>query len=157
MKEIWKPIQNYKGLYEISNFGYVKSLIKSWICGKGTLYKKGVTILKYGIDGHGYRMVSLHKNKKKKTYMISHLVWDHFGDKPRNGRKLQVDHIKEKWNDRIDNLQLLNQRENISKGFVQNGKKSSKYSGICWNKASKKWSSQIQINHKSKHLGFFYN
>lgn len=30
MKEIWKPIKDYEGLYEISNFGNVKILARNY-------------------------------------------------------------------------------------------------------------------------------
>ena len=77
-------------------------------------------------------------------------------NKPRNGMILQIDHvIPDKTNNRIDNLQLLSQRENTSKGYIQNGKKTSQFTGISWHKQNKKWIAHIQINKKLKHLGYF--
>ena len=145
MKEIWKPIENYEDLYEISNYGYVKSL--HW--GRKR-------ILKANLTGKGYFYIRLCKNGKQKMYKMSHLVWDHFGDKPRNGHLLQVDHIKEKWNDRIDNLQLLSNRQNVSK-WHKAQKTSSKYIGVSWNKLAKSWIARIRIDKKYKHLGCFDN
>ena len=29
MKEVWKPIHNFEGLYEVSNYGNVKALARS--------------------------------------------------------------------------------------------------------------------------------
>ena len=41
MIEEWKDIIGYKGLYQISNLGNVKSLKREYICGKGRKdYKK---------------------------------------------------------------------------------------------------------------------
>lgn len=140
-EEVFKSIKDYEGLYKVSDFGLVKS-------------KDGI-ILKNRIDKDGYLRVNLRKNGKMKTYMISHLVWDHFGDRPRNGHALQVDHIKEKWNNRIDNLQLLTNRQNVSKGFIQNGKKTSKYTGVCWGKDKNKWIVAIRENNKKIYLGSF--
>ncbi len=157
-REIWKPVKNYEDLYELSNYGKIKSLAKEWVCGiNDVVHKKKKTILKFGIDGSGYCMVVLCKNGKLETCMISHLVWDHFGDRPRNGHILQVDHIKGKQNDRIDNLQLLANRQNTSKGHLQNGKKTSIYTGVSWYNIYKKWRAQIYINDKNKSLGYFKN
>ena len=148
LKEELKPIQDYKGLYEISNYGYVRSFKR-----KGNWKDR---ILKGGINWRGYRMVGLYKDGKHKTYKMSLLVWDHFGDRPRNGHLLQVDHKdNNKQNDRIDNLQLLTDRENTSKGYLQNGKKTSRFTGVCWDKSSKKWVAKIYINNKRKVLGYF--
>ena len=147
MKEVWKPIEGYEGLYEISNYGEVKSF-----------YGKKERILKYGIDSGGYSFVNLFKNGKVKTYQVSHLVWDHFGDRSRNGRKLQVDHINNnKQKNWIINLQLLTNRENTSKGYIQNGGTSSQYIGVSWSKCAKKWVAQILTDGKRKYLGLFKN
>ncbi len=150
MKEIWKSIKSYEGLYELSNYGYVKSLKRKWVLND--------IILKAGLDINGYFYVILCKSGKVKAHKISLFVWDHFGDRPRNGRKLQVDHIdNNRQNDRIDNLQLLTNRQNISKGISQNGKTLNKYIGITWHNQSKKWYARIEINGKQKHLGSFNN
>ncbi len=144
MEEQWKDIEGYDGLYQISNFGRVRS------------FKRGkIRYLKNGIDVWGYYRVSLHKNGKQKSLRIHRLVWDHFGDSKRNGRILQVDHINnDKSNNRIDNLQLLSTRENVSKHYLRTDK-SSKYVGVCWHKNNNNWTAVIHINGKQKHLGCF--
>ena len=145
MKEIWKDIEGYDGDYQISNFGVVKSFKKC----RGT----NIRILKSKIDRDGYLNVCLHKNKKVKTLHIHRLVWDAFGDSPRKGRTLQIDHIdNNKNNNRIDNLQLLSSRENITKVKLYYNK-SSKYTGVTWDKSRNKWLSRIKINEKHIHLG----
>ena len=35
-KEIWKDIEDYKGLYQVSNLGRVRSLERTFRKGKGT-------------------------------------------------------------------------------------------------------------------------
>jgi hypothetical protein len=137
MEEIWKDIEDHNE-YKISNFGRVKSF---------KLSKNG-KILK--ITNEEYKKCSI----DKKTFRVHLLVWDHFGDKQRNGRILQVDHIdNDKSNNRIDNLQLLNNRENSSKRFVKN--KSSKFIGVS--KIRNKWVSRIRIKNKIIILGYFYD
>ena len=156
LKKEWKSIKDYEGSYEISNYGEVKSLAKQWIAGKGGIRKKKDTIMKVGINGDGYCYINLCKNGKQKSYKISLLVYDHFGKGKRNGMILQVDHINNnKLIDRIDNLQLLTARQNAMKGFIQNGKKTSKYTGVCWYEKYKQWRAYIKIDKKQKPLGYF--
>ena len=155
-RERWKPIKNYEGLYEISNFGYVKSLAREWINNLGKFCKKDDKILKNRLGTDGYFNVVLCKNGKTKTYRTHHLVYDHFGKRKRNGRVLQTDHIDgNKTYNWIGNLQLLSQRQNLSKGHLQNGKKTSQFSGVHWNEKDKRWRAQIWVDEKQKHLGNF--
>ena len=141
--ETWKPIKFYENIYNISNFGRVKNI-------------KTGRILKYGINSCGYKLVTL-CNKTQKAFKIHLLVYDAFGEEKRNGRLLQVDHKDEsKLNNHIDNLQLLNNRENTTK-YQLTQKRSSKYAGVYWNKKAKKWLAQIRINDKRKYLGLFDN
>jgi len=153
--EIWKPIKNYEGLYEISNYGRVKSLAKSWIAGFNTIRTKPTTVLREMINNHGYKQVILSGNGKRKTIKISLLIWDHFGDKPRNGRKLQVDHIDNiKTHDWIWNLQLLSQVDNLIK-YHKAQTYTSKYIGVIFRDDMQKWIAEIQLEKKKYHLGSF--
>lgn len=150
-----KPIKGYEGLYSVSNYGYVISLAKTWEAGRG-VFSRGEIVLHGAINSNGYPIVNLCKNGKQKTIKIHHLVWDHFGDKLRNGMISQLDHIDNiKANPRIDNLQLLTQRANCSKGIIHRGGTSSKYIGVSWHKLYKKWIASIRIKGKPKHLGYF--
>lgn len=54
MEEIWKDIQGYEGLYQVSNLGRVKSLGRS---GKGCSLEDRV--LKPMINDDGYELVNL--------------------------------------------------------------------------------------------------
>ena len=156
MKEIWKPIKDYEGLYEISNFGRVKSCAKEWVSGMGTIKRKDETILKQSFNDCGYLHISVCKDGKQKTLRIASLVWDNFGIGKRNGWKLQIDHIDaDKTNNKITNLQLLTARNNVSKQKKQSNKKSSsKYIGVCKTKEGK-YSSHIGIKGKHLYLGCY--
>lgn len=147
-KEEWKFVTGYEGLYMVSNWGRVKSMNY-----KNTGKEQ---ILKPGKNQSGYLQVHLSKKVIKKIYAIHCLVWDAFGDRPRNGRILQVDHIdNNKENNCIENLQLLNCRDNTSKRSL-NKYKTSTYSGVSIHKRSNnKWQAQININGKKKYLGIF--
>lgn len=57
---------------------------------------------------------------------------------------------------------LDNRRENLrdasasqNQGNMRPRGGSSQYKGVSWRKKSKKWTAQIQINKKLKHLGYF--
>ncbi len=147
MKEIWKDINGYEGLYQISDLGRVKSIKRH-----GTLGG----ILKSENMSKGYCRVKLYKNCKGKKYLIHCLVWDIFNGI--NRENLTIDHIDNtKNNNCINNLQLLTNRKNVSKGHLDNGNKSSQYVGVCWNKLGKKWAASIYINGNHKYLGLFDN
>ena len=153
--EIWKDIKNYEGIYQVSNFGRIRSIkrkAKTWH-GSRTVRERILTPI---FDYHYYQ-VGLYGKGRCKNIKIHTLVWDYFGDKKRNGRKLQIDHIdNDKTNNHIDNLQLLSNRENVSKGKLQHPK-TSKYTGVHWNKQIKRWIARIQINGIPKHLGCYEN
>ena len=143
MKEIFKNITGYETRYQISNLGNVKSLRKN-------------LVLRPQINSCKYIVVSLWKEgDNKKTHSVHHLVWDAFGDSPRNGRKLQVDHIdNNKHNNRVDNLQLLTNRENSIKYFKSvKHTRTSKYLGVT--KFRNLWVSQMSVGKKHITLGHF--
>ena len=120
LNEIWKPIKGYEGLYEVSNFGRIKSL------------KFGKErILKGSKDKYGYYHISLSDiNKKYKSFLVHRLVAEHFLDKPDNCN--EVNHKDEnpqnniytnlEWCDRKYNCNYGTRNERISKN--NRGKKS---------------------------------
>ena len=67
-----------------------------------------------------------------------------------------VDHIDNNpSNNKIGNLRKLTNSQNCMNSKSRKG--SSKYKGVSWDKSINKWRSQIQINGKKKHLGYFIN
>ena len=103
ISEVWKPIPNYEGLYEVSNIGRVRSLFR---------YKK---ILKPSQITNGYLTVELWKNKQRKRIGIHRLVAMCFCENPDN--KPFVNHIDEtKTNNCADNLEWVTHIENCNYG-----------------------------------------
>lgn len=154
LTEQFKPIECYEGLYEISNFGRVKSLAKEWYGGFGKR-KKGETILSPAINSSGYLCVVLCNKSINKSVQIHQLVWDAFGDSKRNGGKLQIDHIDEnKINNNIENLRLVTQRENVSKNRLLI-KNSNFPTGVSQHIKTKQYYTRIMINNKIHSLGYY--
>jgi SET domain-containing protein len=143
MNEIFKDIPDYEGIYQVSNLGNVKSIRN----GKEKILSKRIT-------SRGYVLCSLFKNGELKQIQAHQLVAITFlGHKP-DGHKIVVDHIdNNKLNNRLDNLQLISQRENI----LKDRKSKSKYTGVVWHEKAKKWMARIKFYGKSKYLGLFKN
>lgn len=69
MREEWKPIQGFEGLYEISNRGEVRSLPKSNTFGQNTRKTDGKILV---IDAKG--KVSLSRKATRKAYFVAELM-----------------------------------------------------------------------------------
>lgn len=106
-KEIWKPIKGYEGLYEASNYGNVRSLKRNNTNGK---------VLKpYTHKTNGYNYVSLSKNNIRKTKRVHALIVEAFTDYVSKGFNPDavIDHLDgDKTNNRLDNLEVVTQKEN---------------------------------------------
>lgn len=94
MEEIWKDIEGYEGLYQVSNLGRVKSL----------RYKR---ILRGWLDKQCYAYVHI----KNKPYKVHRLVAQAFIPNPDN--KPYIDHINTiKTDNRVENLRWVTPKEN---------------------------------------------
>lgn len=154
MKEIFKDIKGYENSYQISNLGNVKSKKRLVTNNIGHSYEIKERILKHGSDGGGYDYVILRKNNKSTNIKVHKLVAVNFLNHTPSGQEMVIDHIdNNNKNNRLNNLQIISQRENTSK----DKKGTSKYTGVSWHKPRKKWMAAIRINGKLKYLGYFKN
>jgi len=154
MQELWKDIKGFEGIYQVSNFGRIKSL-RRIVAGRWGNQQISEKIMSLVNGTKNYKLVNLALNRKKKVCKVHQLVWDAFGDRPRDGLRLQVDHIDHnKANNRIDNLQLLSNRNNVIKMFSTK-KRSSQYPGVSWHKQNNYWTARIKVGKVYKHLGVF--
>lgn len=103
-KEYWKPVVGYEGLYEVSNWGRVKSIR----FGKER-------ILKPFKNKDGYLLVTLSKNGTHKKFQVHRLVSLHFLPNPDN--LPEVNHKDEnKLNNNTENLEWCDRKFNINYG-----------------------------------------
>ena len=141
--EEFRTIKNFEN-YQVSNLGNVKSL----------RFNKE-RILKKCLDTDGYYRVGLYSNNKLYNKQVHQLVTISFLNHIPCGCKLVVNHINFiRTDNRLENLEIITQRENVNQKHLPS---TSKYTGVSWNKNSKKWHSQIIIDKKRVHLGFFIN
>jgi len=154
MIEVWKDIPDFKGFYQISNLGRVKSLDRyAW---NGKVYHKVKSrILKNILSGNGYYQVFLHKHGDIVNRRIHQLVAISFLSHDITNHKLVVDHINfNKLDNKVSNLRVVSIRENTSK---KNIKSSSEYTGVHYDKPTGKWMSRILLGKRRKYLGLFTN
>lgn len=156
--EVWKDVAGYNGLYQVSNWGNLKSTNHytfKEIVGKEVLIKG--QILKCPINADGYKTIVFSGGGlKKKSNTVHLLVYKTF--KNANIPKgWEVDHIdNNKLNNRLDNLQLIKCRQNSTKRSM-NLHKTSRFTGVSWEGGRGKWQSHIRYNGGNYYLGRYDN
>jgi hypothetical protein len=153
--EIYKDILGFEGLYQISNYGNVKS------CKRLVNYKNGgqrfvnERLLSGGRDRDGYLMAVLCKDSIRKTVKIHRLVAEAFIDKI-VGKNL-VNHIDlDKSNNFVENLEWVSSLENNCHSRLSINS-TSKYVGVYFYKRDNVFRAIGRINGKKINLGNFKN
>ena len=126
--EVWKPIPFYKGLYEASNLGRIRTVdgkqthsalhgTRKW---RGKILKNKTKKVN---SQTGYR-VTLWKDKKPKDLLVARLVCLAFYGIPKDydltntGERATVNHKDgDRLNNKIENLEWLSLSENIRHAF----------------------------------------
>ena len=89
--EIWENIPDYEGLYQVSNFGRVRSLKRN-------------KVLVSSLNNKGYARVNLCRDGKYKTIGVHRLVLMSFTDESEwNEEVNHIDYVRS--NNRLDNLE----------------------------------------------------
>ena len=125
MEEIWKDIEGYEGIYQVSNLGRVRSLDR--LVPAACALSKGNQVVNYlrkgkiltghwaGTKGNEYKYVGLSKDDKPKYLRVHRLVAKAFVPNPDN--LPEVNHIDEdKSNNRADNLEWVTRIQNEHHG-----------------------------------------
>lgn len=110
--EVWKDINGFEGIYQVSDLGRIKSLEKNiphWRGGESVIkefYKKSFK------SRSGYLIVPLTKNGNEYKFLIHRIVAEAFIENPLN--KPQVNHKNGiKTDNRAKNLEWNTHSENI--------------------------------------------
>lgn len=115
--EIWKEVKDTRGQILVSNYGRVKSLLRSG------------TVLKSQADKKGYLRVSVTLDKVKRTYKVHRLVADAFLENPYG--LPQVNHKDgDKTNNTVENLEWISNRDNCLHA-IKNGLWTSVFEGAA--------------------------
>lgn len=113
-EEVWKPISGFEGLYEVSNFGRVRSLTR--FATNGRLFEG--QLLNTADNGTGYRVVNLHKDGKQKMILVHRLVAQAFIKNENPEKKHQINHIDgDKTNNAVSNLEWCSWKENMDHAY----------------------------------------
>ena len=118
--EVWKDIEGYKGLYQVSNMGRVKSLERMCKTSRNNIehYRIAYARILRQLPADGrYLRVTLYKNSKSKTIKVHRLVAETFIKNPLN--KPTVDHINTIITDnRVCNLRWFTMKEQYSSNVI---------------------------------------
>lgn len=158
MKEIWKDIQGYEGLYQVSNLGRIKSLgrtIKK-IGPKGKIFYRDYPekILKQTKNKKGYLTVILSKNNENKIVRVHRIVAKTFLNLKEKGK--EVNHKDgNKENNCASNLEWITHQENMIHAYKNGLKK-----GAMTGRFGKKHNKSMQIlqidTNTNEIIGTFY-
>ena len=112
-EEVWKPIEGYEGLYEVSDKGNVRSLDRYVYTGAAGMVRRKGVFMKQQTNKKGYKTVMLHDSSRVRSTTVHRLVAEAFIPNPDN--KSQVNHIDtDKTNNSVSNLEWNTQEENMA-------------------------------------------
>jgi len=127
MKEVWKDIYytdevteeiiDFRGYYQISNLGRVKSLARVHFRKNGVKLSIREKVISPGDNGHGYLFVTLYNGESKKRFYVHRLVGQMFLQKEEG--KIYIDHIDtNRTNNCVENLRWCTQKENANNSLT---------------------------------------
>lgn len=112
MKEVWKDVPGFEGVYQVSNMGRVKTMPRK----VGTVFRKE-KILKQTIE-NGYFSVRLYNGKRiGRHFRVSRIVAMAFCENDNPKEKTEVNHKNENQLDnRAENLEWCTREYNCNYG-----------------------------------------
>lgn len=115
MTEVWKDIEGYEGIYQVSNLGRVRSLDREFVTKAGFAQSTKGCFIKPFTTRNGYLSVRLRTLISRKTYFVHRLVAQTFIPNP--DCLPIINHRDEnKQNNRVDNLEWCTQEYNVNYG-----------------------------------------
>jgi hypothetical protein len=139
--EIWKPVKNYEGLYEVSSMGRVRDLKK----------ENSILKLKKRIIDSNYS-VKLFRGLDFESIVIGRLVAQAFLNYQLKDKAKFVDNIDYNFlNNTVENLQIISKKQRVDKQRYNEQRKD----GVRHVKQINKWTSIFSHNCESIYLGLF--
>jgi hypothetical protein len=153
--ENWKSIIGFEGLYEVSNYGNVRSIQRSSenkgsFSGKINIKGK---ILKQTKNRLGYHVLTLFKAGERNFKIVHRLVAESFIANERNLKEVNHKDFN-KSNNSVENLEWCSRLDNMAH-FYNSKQTTSNYKGVSYQKERNKWISYVDINKKRTILGRF--
>ena len=117
MEEIWKDIEGYEGIYQVSNLGRVRPQNRDIVFKKGNKNRVVGDSMRASYDGGGYQSIVLWNDITHKTIHIHRLVAEAFLEPPPSPN-MEVNHKDgNKCNNCIENLEWVTHAENMKHAF----------------------------------------
>lgn len=149
---IWKDIKGFEGIYQISNYGDIKSLARKMFNTKNEIKRASLKdkILAKRKNKKGYIQYILYKNSIKYNLFAHRLVYENFiGEISEN---LHINHLdSNKINNYYKNLEVCTNLENQCHLSLFSGK----IPGVTFLPKINKWRARIEHNKKDIHIGTY--
>ena len=123
-QEIWKPVRNFEGYLEVSNYGNVKMLQRTVSNGVSSrILKERILTARKTSDGYGYAIVGFSIENKTNSLVVARIVYEAFNNVDLDIKKVIVHKDGNRMNNRVDNIKVMTRRNvrqsKVSKsGFV---------------------------------------
>lgn len=112
-QEKWKDIDGFEGLYKISSYGRVYSVLRDTANGK-----RGGKLLHSADNGHGYKWIGLWVGNNCKKFYIHRLVAQAFIPNPKG--LPEINHKDENTaNNHVENLEWCDRKYNVNYGTAR--------------------------------------
>jgi hypothetical protein len=154
MKEIWRDIKDYEGIYQVSNTGKIKSLERKVYHPRHGAINLKEKIRKFTIHKDGRYQVTLSFEGVNKIKTVSNLVAEHFKE-VKDIRECVIHLDGNTQNNNVKNLKYVTRRD---VAFIRENKsehKTSKKYGVWFEKSKNRYRASITVLGKQKTLGTF--
>jgi hypothetical protein len=112
MKEVWKDIKDYEGIYQVSNQGRVRSLDRIVVNKNGINIKRKGRVYKLSPEGSGYYQVQFYNKGKRVHKSVHRLVA--FCFLINNNNLSDINHKDgNKTNNNVNNLEWMTHSDNM--------------------------------------------
>jgi hypothetical protein len=158
MRENWRPVFGFEGLYEVSSFGRIRSLGRPPVCGKhgGRGFRE--CILRAHSVSKGHLRVKLRQGQETKFFVHTLVLTAFVGPCPQG---MECRHLDgNPANNRLGNLKWGTPEENWAdrrrhgNGFVDYCTNTSGMRGVSYDKRSRRWHAYIGFAPR-ENIGWF--